>query len=142
MPFLRRHGNAPRDTDAERHAPTTTADEPNNEANACQPTETVEAPSVPTELSGDRPSSFISYQPRNSRSRPGSPPVQEQSHKHRRFSTLRFRNASDPQLSLRLKQAEETTPPVPTPRMCSSHIDRRVVGVCPLPTDANIWDLP
>lgn len=47
--------------------------------------------------------------------RPTTPPVQQQSNKHRRFSVLRFRNASDSQLSLRVKQAAEKPPPVPRP---------------------------
>ncbi|TDZ31950.1 Protein transport protein sec73 [Colletotrichum trifolii] len=47
--------------------------------------------------------------------RPETPPVQEETSKHRRFSILRFRNASDSQLSLRVKQQAETSPPVPRP---------------------------
>ncbi|OLN97513.1 Protein transport protein sec73 [Colletotrichum chlorophyti] len=47
--------------------------------------------------------------------RPDSPPIQEETPKHRRFSILRFRNASDSQLSLRAKQQAEKPPPVPRP---------------------------
>ncbi|CAK7264104.1 hypothetical protein SEPCBS57363_000901 [Sporothrix epigloea] len=52
--------------------------------------------------------------------RPDSPPVQEQTLKHRRFSLLRFRNASDSQLAARARQqAQEAdtglAPPVPNP---------------------------
>ncbi|TKW54621.1 Protein transport protein sec73 [Colletotrichum tanaceti] len=47
--------------------------------------------------------------------RPNTPPVQEETPKHRRFSMLRFRNASDSQLSLRAKQQAEKPPPVPRP---------------------------
>lgn len=50
--------------------------------------------------------------------RPESPPMQEETNKHRRFSMLRFRNASDSQLSARLKQqqqAAEKAPPMPRP---------------------------
>ncbi|KAI1133891.1 hypothetical protein F5Y05DRAFT_253210 [Hypoxylon sp. FL0543] len=49
--------------------------------------------------------------------RPESPPVQDESPKHRRFSMLRFRNASDSQLSARLKQQQqaEKLPPMPQP---------------------------
>lgn len=39
--------------------------------------------------------------------------VEEESSKNRRFSVLRFRNASDSQLSLRAKQQAERPPPVP-----------------------------
>jgi hypothetical protein len=47
--------------------------------------------------------------------RPESPPVQEETPKHRRFSMLRFRNASDSQLATKAKQhaAAEKPPPVP-----------------------------
>ncbi|KAK7967357.1 uncharacterized protein PG986_001634 [Apiospora aurea] len=52
-------------------------------------------------------------------SRPESPPIQEETPKHRRFSMLRFRNASDSQLSTRLKQQQqqqaEKPPPMPRP---------------------------
>lgn len=53
--------------------------------------------------------------------RPDSPPVQEETPKHRRFSMLRFRNASDSQLSMRMRQQQlaERPPPMPQ-RMCSS----------------------
>ncbi|KAJ6444189.1 guanyl-nucleotide exchange factor [Purpureocillium lavendulum] len=48
--------------------------------------------------------------------RPDTPPspLPEPS-KHKRFSVLRFRNASDSQLSLRAKQQAENPPPVPRP---------------------------
>lgn len=52
--------------------------------------------------------------------RPDSPPIQDETPKHRSFAMLRFRNASDPQLSARAKrqaqaQADESAPPVPRP---------------------------
>ncbi|KAI0425204.1 hypothetical protein F5Y09DRAFT_322295 [Xylaria sp. FL1042] len=49
--------------------------------------------------------------------RPESPPIQEETPRHRRFSMLRFRNASDSQLSTRLKQQQqaERPPPMPAP---------------------------
>ncbi|KAH8652547.1 hypothetical protein BX600DRAFT_516571 [Xylariales sp. PMI_506] len=49
--------------------------------------------------------------------RPESPPIQEETPKHRRFSMLRFRNASDSQLSVRMKQQQlvEKPPPMPQP---------------------------
>ncbi|XXH00393.1 hypothetical protein Hte_006737 [Hypoxylon texense] len=54
---------------------------------------------------------------RESEDRPDSPPVQDESPRHRRFSMLRFRNASDSQLSARLKQQQqaEKLPPMPQP---------------------------
>ncbi|KAK1594059.1 Sec7 domain-containing protein [Colletotrichum navitas] len=42
--------------------------------------------------------------------RPDTPPIQDETTKHRRFSILRFRNASDSQLSLRVKQQAEKPP--------------------------------
>ncbi|KAB5575796.1 hypothetical protein GE09DRAFT_1169644 [Coniochaeta sp. 2T2.1] len=49
--------------------------------------------------------------------RPESPPIQDETPKHRRFSMLRFRNASDSQLSTRARQqaAAEKPPPLPRP---------------------------
>ncbi|KAH9910070.1 hypothetical protein F4778DRAFT_714011 [Xylariomycetidae sp. FL2044] len=53
--------------------------------------------------------------------RPESPPIQDETPKHRRFSMLRFRNASDSQLSTRMKQQQqqqlqaEHPPPMPQP---------------------------
>ncbi|KAI0472188.1 hypothetical protein GGR56DRAFT_657296 [Xylariaceae sp. FL0804] len=48
---------------------------------------------------------------------PESPPIQDETPKHRRFSMLRFRNASDSQLSTRMKQQQlaEKPPPMPQP---------------------------
>ncbi|KAF3760231.1 hypothetical protein M406DRAFT_343373 [Cryphonectria parasitica EP155] len=50
--------------------------------------------------------------------RPDSPPIQDENTKHKRFSMLRFRNASDSQLSARAKKqahahADESAPPLP-----------------------------
>ncbi|KAF9870850.1 hypothetical protein CkaCkLH20_11749 [Colletotrichum karsti] len=55
------------------------------------------------------------HEPDDPDARPETPPVQEETPKHRRFSILRFRNASDSQLSLRAKQQAEKPPPVPRP---------------------------
>jgi hypothetical protein len=54
--------------------------------------------------------------------RPESPPVQEETSKHRRFSMLRFRNASDSQLATKAKQhaAAEKVPPIPRRRFTLS----------------------
>ena len=46
--------------------------------------------------------------------RPATPSVQEQNPKHRRFSMLRFRHASDPQLSAKARLQAQAEP---TPRM-------------------------
>ncbi|GAP90817.1 putative protein transporter sec73 [Rosellinia necatrix] len=50
--------------------------------------------------------------------RPESPPIQDDTPRHRRFSMLRFRNASDSQLSTKWRQqqqAAEKPPPMPEP---------------------------
>ncbi|KAJ2901313.1 hypothetical protein MKZ38_001980 [Zalerion maritima] len=47
---------------------------------------------------------------------PPSPPIQEETPKHRRFSMLRFRNASDSQLSTRAKQQAQAEKPPPLPK--------------------------
>ncbi|CAN8095735.1 unnamed protein product [Discula destructiva] len=56
--------------------------------------------------------------PHDQLDRPDSPPIQDETPKHKRFSMLRFRNASDSQLSARAKRqalahADESAPPVP-----------------------------
>jgi hypothetical protein len=47
--------------------------------------------------------------------RPISPPIQDETSKHRRFSMLRFRYASDSQLSIKARQQADAAaaPPVP-----------------------------
>lgn len=51
--------------------------------------------------------------------RPESPPIQDETPKHRRFSLLRFRNASDSQLAARARQQAQAEanaiPPMPNP---------------------------
>src|SRR5450432_1666238 len=42
--------------------------------------------------------------PAEPENRPDSPPVQDENPKHRRFSMLKFRHASDSQLSIRARQ--------------------------------------
>ena len=44
-----------------------------------------------------------------------SPPVQEETSKHRRFSMLKFRHASDSQLSTRARQQADASPVPPLP---------------------------
>ncbi|KAL7930567.1 guanine nucleotide exchange factor [Trichoderma chlorosporum] len=115
MPFLRRRGNMASETDMRR---LTTAFAPASD-------DVPELPPQPEPEPQDEaamPLSPLSSLPRpqsresvSSLDRPATPPVQQQSNKHRRFSVLRFRNASDSQLSLRVKQAAEKPPPVPRP---------------------------
>lgn len=111
MPFLRRRGIMASENDMRRHtffAPTTAGDHP------------PPLPSQPEQSdvdgnvdSGGPVSQQTTRESSTSPSRPHTPPIQEENSKHRRFSVLRFRNASDSQLSLRAKQQAEKPPPVP-----------------------------
>ena len=53
--------------------------------------------------------------------RPPSSPIMEKTQKHRRFSMLRFRNASDSQLSARAKRQAQAEKPPPVPKRASIH---------------------
>lgn len=50
-----------------------------------------------------------------------SPPVQEETPKHHRFSMLKFRHASDSQLSTRARLQAQTAPPIPHRKMHAPH---------------------
>jgi hypothetical protein len=108
MPFLRRRGNMASETDMRR---LTTAFAPASDDVPELPPPP--PPSQPDDEAADPQSRPQSRESVASLDRPSTPPVQQQSNKHRRFSVLRFRNASDSQLSLRVKQAAEKPPPVP-----------------------------
>ena len=91
------------------------------------PTVVVEPPPLPPpppaavavpSPAGDEPESFVFLE------RPGTPPIQTETQKHRRFSMLRFRNASDPQLSARAKQHAEAPPPLPRRMSCPTMASR------------------
>lgn len=129
MPFLRRRGNAASETDMRRRTlfsqnTSATADDvpplPVPPEHLTNTDNNSPADSQP-ESRADRLSLQDSRASTASRaSRPSSPPVQEQTSRHRRFSVLRFRNASDSQLSLRAKQQAEKPPPMPR-RMLPSY---------------------
>ncbi|OHE92429.1 Sec7 domain-containing protein [Colletotrichum orchidophilum] len=75
---------------------------------------------LPTSLAVPGPSdadngALSQRNPDDQETRPDTPPIQEETPKHRRFSILRFRNASDSQLSVRAKQQAEKPPPIPRP---------------------------
>lgn len=61
--------------------------------------------------------------------RPESPPIQEQTPKHHRFSMLKFRTASDSQLSARSRQHQQNEKPPPMP-----HRTCRAFPCCCLPS--------
>ena len=143
MPFLRRRGVMASESDFRRHAPipesdpaarqppqmsaplseSESPDEPLAPAvsveTSASPVSALRVPAPPvTPPNDDGPSSshgkMVSADPP---SRPASPPVQDETPKTRRFSMLRFRNASDSQLSARLKQQQqEAEKPPPMPR--------------------------
>ncbi|KAI0515343.1 hypothetical protein F5B22DRAFT_184348 [Xylaria bambusicola] len=129
MPFLRRRGVMASESDMRRHttlfdhkaqsdAPFLTAQsasQPFENGVASQHSETDEPPTNPN-LDSD-PIQGTTRPSHDSYDRPESPPIQEETPRHRRFSMLRFRNASDSQLSTRMKQHQqaEKPPPMPTP---------------------------
>ncbi|CRK37897.1 hypothetical protein BN1708_007562, partial [Verticillium longisporum] len=137
MPFLRRHGNMASESDMRRHSalpdtsipqlslPRFTESESTTSAIAATSIasthpapipESTTTPLEPTRSSSlDHATSQASTDDEDSISRPETPPIQDETPKHRRFSILRFRNASDSQLSLRAKQQAEKPPPMPRP---------------------------
>ncbi|EMT66368.1 Protein transport protein sec73 [Fusarium odoratissimum] len=130
MAFRRRRGNLSDDTEKRRHTlfePSASGDLPppvpsqpdHNDDEGQGPGESSH-PQQPRELARESTTSRPEGLPESqTESRPGSrpdtPPIQEENSKHHRFSVLRFRNASDSQLSLRAKQQSEKPPPVPRP---------------------------
>lgn len=128
MPFLRRRGIMASETDMRRHtaafAPPAADDVPELPLQV-QPPDDEEADAVPEPVI-ERPQSRESVTSLDDR--PTTPPVQQQSNKHRRFSVLRFRNASDSQLSLRVKQAAEKPPPVPRRNASSPRLNPTLRG--------------
>ncbi|KAI1266737.1 hypothetical protein F5Y18DRAFT_365546 [Xylariaceae sp. FL1019] len=124
MPFLRRRGVMASESDMRRH--TTLIDPkahdetfltPQSTAASRPPGNNANANDNNDNEDHDRDASTDSQSARDSRDpydRPDSPPVQDETPKHRRFSMLRFRNASDSQLSARWRQ-QEKPPPMPEP---------------------------
>ncbi len=134
MPFLRRRGNVASETDMRRHslldtlAPPAPKQPPFHSGSAAElPTLTAVAEdsspmSVPPP-SVDLPRESISdaslhavpsiIEPSD---RHGSLTGSDYSHKHRRFSMLRFRNASDSQLAAKAKLHAAAQKPPPVPR--------------------------
>ena len=139
MPFLRRRVNMVSETDMRRHsvldslvAPATKQPPLPSESTTELPALTPVAEDLPS--SSDNPSSADlprdSISVASSRAVPsiiepadesGSLALPDYSNKHRRFSMLRFRNASDSQLAAKAKlhAAAQKPPPVPR-RMCPS----------------------
>ncbi|KAI0140559.1 hypothetical protein GGR57DRAFT_487775 [Xylariaceae sp. FL1272] len=124
MPFLRRRGVMASESDMRRH--TTLIDPkahddafltPQSAAGGRPPGSNVKDNNDSKDNNHDRDASTDRQSARGSQDaydRPDSPPVQDETPKHRRFSMLRFRNASDSQLSARWRQ-QEKPPPMPEP---------------------------
>ena len=90
-------------------------------------TENLRASRIAVSEDGGRPPSSEVARPSTSHDEPPpSPPVQESTPNTRRFSMMRFRHASDPQLSAKAKEhaARDAAPPVPAmpsnQRTCAS----------------------
>lgn len=112
LPTLRLSPSSPFNLDADLDAA----------VNSSSHTISVPAPPVtpPLDSPCSAPGTANTLQPHDPLDRPNSPPIQDETPKHKRFSMLRFRNASDSQLSARSKRqaivnahADEPAPPVP-----------------------------
>ncbi|OTB14059.1 hypothetical protein K445DRAFT_63530 [Daldinia sp. EC12] len=141
MPFLRRRGVMASDTDMRRHtivvdsassgpkqssrkpqpeaflSPDAAAENEEGTADGINGNGEGSKSSVDTVAMSATASMFPGRESEDPFNRPETPPIQDESPKHRRFSMLRFRNASDSQLSARLKQQQqaERLPPMPQP---------------------------
>jgi hypothetical protein len=103
-------------------------------------TENLDADRIAVSEDGGRPTSTDFARPslnEDHDDEPPSPPVQDATPNTRRFSLLRFRHASDSQLSLKAKEhaAREPAPPVPpVPRMSANswiRVFRMLTYICP-----------
>jgi hypothetical protein len=139
MPFLRRRGNMASESDMRRHSLVDPLAAPAPKQPPFNPGSTAELPaltSVAEDLTSPNnplPSTDLPRDSISVASTHGVPSIVEPSdgpasingsdysHKHRRFSMLRFRNASDSQLAAKAKlhAAAEKPPPVPR-RTCLS----------------------
>ncbi|GAB1314307.1 Protein transport protein sec73 [Madurella fahalii] len=134
MPFLRRRGNMASETDMRRHSLFDSLAVPVPKQPPFRSESSTDLPAL-TSVAEDSPSPIVPASPadfpRDSISvasthavpsvvdasdGPGFP-LPDESQKHRRFSMLRFRNASDSQLAAKAKlhAAAEKPPPVPRP---------------------------
>lgn len=112
-----------------RLSPSTLSADVGAAADAVANGSTTAIPAPPVTPPHDSPSSLNTnhaLQVRETIDRPDSPPIQDETPKHRRFSMLRFRNASDSQLSARAKKqaqahADESAPPVPRGMLTFKH---------------------
>ena len=133
MPFLRHRGNLASETESGHTTSVPAELGPSAESDARHHEVPSKAPAPAQSLNHSSSPPTRRRDNHHPHSRAESPPIQEQNQRHKRFSTLRFRNASDSQLSVRLKQQAENPPPVPTPRMCLPKLIPAVALVPPSP---------
>lgn len=124
MPFLRRRGNMASETDIRRHTPF------GSTAAAADDDEPVLSISSRSQSMVPEDSYSLSQQethqsePPEHSPEPSASETEQRQNKFRRFSILRYRNASDSQLSLRAKQQAETPPPIPRRRCLAAALAR------------------
>ncbi|KAI0396198.1 hypothetical protein F5Y17DRAFT_420765 [Xylariaceae sp. FL0594] len=128
MPFLRRRGVMASESDMRRHTTLFGPKSPsdlllNSQSADCRTENGHRGPHVVRDAetaqdsrgSRDIDDSASTRASQDPHDRPESPTVQEETANHRRFSMLRFRNASDSQLSARWKQQQQAEKPPPMP---------------------------
>lgn len=124
MPFLRRRGNPTSESDKCKQDHATYSDKDADKSAAPAPPE-AEAPD------GDDHAVVASQTPRDSTSsRPDTSHNQDSLNRQKRFSVLRFRNASDSQLSLKAKQQAEQLPPLPSSTYYPAHACALQLSAC------------
>ena len=136
MPFLRRRGDLASESDMRRRTQVdpdsilSQVASPSPPSNPAQPRQPSATSTVASDASEARDSHSVHEEAEDHPSlhqsltsivdRPQTPPANDDAGKQRRFSLLRFRNASDSQLSVRARQQAEKPPPVPIRREHSS----------------------
>lgn len=112
--FLRRRGANSSEVDIRRQSTLLpNAAQPGGEIESRTSEQLPRRPS-PAEFLQRQPSSHSKTMP--AVNEPSIDPIQEESNKHRRFSMLKFRNASDSQLSTRARLQAEAAAPPPMPK--------------------------
>lgn len=119
MPFLRRRGNPALESDTRQQADSARSDKDADKSAAATSPDGDAA-----EL--DEYATATAQTPRDSTtSRPDTSHNQDDASRQKRFSVMRFRNASDSQLSLKAKQQAEQLPPLPSSTCRSVSTDAR-----------------
>ncbi|KAJ6784885.1 hypothetical protein PWT90_00905 [Aphanocladium album] len=108
MPFLRRRGNPASESDTRQHDASS-----KNDKGADKSTTPAPSDGEATDH-GDQAAATIQTPRDSTTSRPDTSHHNDDLNRQKRFSVLRFRNASDSQLSLKAKQQAEQLPPLPS----------------------------